>query len=360
MFHTTSMRKWILPAVTLIPLIFAALTIYVHRDQLFDGTWAIAKSSPKIINVKSFGARGNGKTDDANAVYRAVNAAAASHGTVYFSKGTYLLSFPIEIPRYVSISGAGMTQTTFKTTNPNTNDIFSLRGNQTIKQVGFVGKIGIWPMGDHITIDSVKFQTSVQSIQMASTVRYFTVTHSLFTGSGYSILSNQHPSYNVTISHSKFLNNHSDDIEINAPSRWWTIDSNTFSGITSNTPNAGFGVGVAVGAKNIVIKNSSFNNIAGQAVHAEDGSQVSIVNCKFQNNGFIHYPGSPEADIAVLSRANVSVSNSSFYKSNKWYSKLAIFNTDWPVGGKLSVSSSRFYSKYIYQPALLKKSRFYK
>jgi hypothetical protein len=344
----------------ILTLIVTILTMNLHRDNWFDGQQADAKSAPKVINAKSFGVRGNGRTDDADAIGRAVRAAAAGHRTVYFSKGTYLLSHPVEIPAYVSITGAGMTQTTFKSTNRAINDIFSLRGHQTLQKIGFNGKIGIWPMGNNIKVDSAKFVTSVQSIQMASKISYFTVVNSLFTKSGYSILSNQQPSYHVTIRGNKFLYNHSDAIEINAPSRWWTIDRNTFGGITSNTPNAGFGVGVAVSARNIYITNSWFSNIAGQAIHAEDHAQVSVSGCKFQNNGYIHYPGSPEADIAVLSRANVSVSRSLFYKSNRWYSKLAIFNTDWPVGGKLSVSSSKFYGKYVMRPVRTSKISYYR
>ncbi|WP_100486947.1 glycosyl hydrolase family 28-related protein [Sporolactobacillus pectinivorans] len=360
MSRVLSKKKLILIAVTTITLLFAAWAVNVHRGFLFESKQADAKSSPKIILAKDFHVKGNGKTDDADNISRAINAAAAVHGTVYFNKGVYLVSYPIEIPQYVSIVGAGGTQTTFKTTNRKINDVFSLRGNQTLKNIGFISKIGIWPMGNNIKVDGCKFISSVQGIQMASTVRNFTVVNSLFTGSGYSILSNQHPSYDVTISHSKFLNNYSDDIEINAPSQRWTIDSCTFSGISSNTPSAGFGVGAALSAKNIVIKNSTFNNIAGQAVHAEDHSQVAITNSKFQNNGYIHYPGSPEADIAVLSRANVNVSHSFFYKSNKWYSGLAIYNTDWPVGGKLAVSSSNFYHKIVNWPAQLQKNKFYK
>jgi len=48
-----------------------------------------------IINVKDFGARGDGRTDDTKAIQAAINAspaAAISPGTIYFPAGTYLLS----------------------------------------------------------------------------------------------------------------------------------------------------------------------------------------------------------------------------------------------------------------------------
>lgn len=49
--------------------------------------------SQKIFNVKSFGARGNGKTNDRSAIQRAIDAASQWKGaTVFFPKGTYVVS----------------------------------------------------------------------------------------------------------------------------------------------------------------------------------------------------------------------------------------------------------------------------
>lgn len=85
-------------------------------------------------------------------------------------------------------------------------------------------------------------------------------------------------------------------------------------------------------AKDIVIKNSSFIHIRGQGVHVEDYAEVTIVNSIFKNNGSANYTGDPKADIAVLSNAKVKVYNSKFMASTVGYSKVAIYNTDLPVG----------------------------
>lgn len=304
-------------------------------------------ANPAFIQAKGFHAAGNGKTDDTDNVQRAVRAAAAVNGTVYFGKGTYVVSHPIDIPENVSIIGAGKEQTTFRSVNKNTDPVFSLGGNQTVQDVGFDSQIGIIPLGDNININECRFKSSVQGIQNAVTVRNLTVTDTLFEGCGYSILSNKQPSYHVKIINCRFLNNKADDIEINAPSDGWTIENCVFSGITSHTSNAGFGVGIALSARNITIKGSTFSGIAGQGIHAEDHAQVTVSNCTFQNNGYVHYPGSPEADIAVLSNADVSVFNCVFLKSTKEYSSLAIYNTDIPVGGTVTAQSSAFYGKKI-------------
>src|SRR5450756_761860 len=59
------------------------------------------------LNVRSFGATGNGDTNDSVAVQNAVNQAAAAHGTVYLPAGTYLCSTPIELADHVRVRGEG-------------------------------------------------------------------------------------------------------------------------------------------------------------------------------------------------------------------------------------------------------------
>ncbi|WP_100486946.1 right-handed parallel beta-helix repeat-containing protein [Sporolactobacillus pectinivorans] len=334
-----------------------------HRNAAFPGHQPVTKtldihSNPALIQAKSYHVAGNGKTDDTDHIRQAISAAAAISGTVFFGKGTYLVSGPIDIPSNVSIIGSGKDQTIFKAAKRNNDHIFSLGGNQTVENVSFDSRLGIMPAGDGITIDGCKFMSSVQGIQNAVTVHYLTVINCLFEKSGYGILSNQQPSYDVKVINCRFINNYGDAVEINASSDGWVIENCTFSGISSNTPNAGFGVGAAISAKNIVIKGCTFERIDGQGVHAEDHSQVAIINCAFRNNGFRNYPGSPKADIAVLSQAEVFIDHSFFLASDSNYSKLAIYNTDLPVGGSVTVNSSKFYHKSIGAPITSASNRF--
>lgn len=303
--------------------------------------------NPALIQAKAFHVVGDGKTDDTAAIKQAFSAAAAIQGSVYFGKGVYLVSGTVSVPQNVSIIGAGMKSTSFKSMTSKDEAIFSLGGGQVVQDVGFKSRLGIMPAGDNITINNAKFSCSVQGIQNAVTVRNLTVTNSLFEGSGYALLSNQQPSYDVKILNCKFINNTADAIEINAPSQRWTIENCVFRGIRSKTSNAGFGVGAAISAKGIVVRGCTFENIDGQAIHAEADSEVAVINCSFKNSGYSKYPGSPRADIAVLSGAQVTVSRSVFLKSSSNYSTLAIYNTDLPVGGTVTASDSVFYSKKI-------------
>lgn len=63
----------------------------------------------KVINVKDFGAKGDGKTDDSASIQNAVD----SSPFVYFPEGTYMCH-DISIPSDVTIVGAGTTNTILK------------------------------------------------------------------------------------------------------------------------------------------------------------------------------------------------------------------------------------------------------
>ncbi|HRN71617.1 MAG TPA: glycosyl hydrolase family 28-related protein [Ginsengibacter sp.] len=66
------------------------LVMVIFAGVLLSGNSLWAKDI--YFNVKSFGARGNGKKDDAASIQKAINAAAEAGGVVYFPKGTYLLA----------------------------------------------------------------------------------------------------------------------------------------------------------------------------------------------------------------------------------------------------------------------------
>ena len=62
-----------------------------------------AQNSPKVFNVKSYGAVGNGSTDDRTALNNANTAAAASGGTVYFPGGTYRVASALTFSSNVTL-----------------------------------------------------------------------------------------------------------------------------------------------------------------------------------------------------------------------------------------------------------------
>lgn len=71
------------------------LKLDVTTDHYVEGMY---------VNVKNFGAVGDGKTDDSSAIQRAINASTSM--TVYLPAGTYLITRPIQISNDTNILGA--------------------------------------------------------------------------------------------------------------------------------------------------------------------------------------------------------------------------------------------------------------
>ncbi|MEO0797267.1 MAG: right-handed parallel beta-helix repeat-containing protein [Verrucomicrobiota bacterium] len=56
------------------------------------------------LNVLDFGAKGDGKTDDTQAVLDAMQTATEREGTVYFPHGTYMMH-PVKVPSHITLMG---------------------------------------------------------------------------------------------------------------------------------------------------------------------------------------------------------------------------------------------------------------
>jgi parallel beta-helix repeat protein len=84
-----------------------------------------------IINVKSYGAVGDGTTDDTEAIQDTLDAAeTAGGGIVYFPKGTYLVSTGLTVGNNITICGAGYSSIV-KLDSGNTTKVFSNNDTST-------------------------------------------------------------------------------------------------------------------------------------------------------------------------------------------------------------------------------------
>jgi len=88
-----------------------------------------------VVNVRDFGAKGDGQTDDTAAITRALNNAYAysstiggidMHRTVYFPAGFYLVSDSIKVPPFVRIQGDGKRSTVIRSILTEVSTIFVL------------------------------------------------------------------------------------------------------------------------------------------------------------------------------------------------------------------------------------------
>lgn len=81
------------------------------------------------MNVRSFGARGDGKTDDTKAIQKAVNSVATRGGKLVFPPGVFLISsvVNVECKEHICLAGAGRGATCLVTRQPNAS-ILSMSG----------------------------------------------------------------------------------------------------------------------------------------------------------------------------------------------------------------------------------------
>jgi hypothetical protein len=102
------MRRWCL---------FVVMLACACRPSTPDGGIASRRTTGGAVSVTDFGARGDGATDDREAIQAAIRAAARGHGDVYLPPGTYEVSgvpgghWGLDVPGGVHLRGAGAGKT---------------------------------------------------------------------------------------------------------------------------------------------------------------------------------------------------------------------------------------------------------
>ncbi|MFT8813212.1 glycosyl hydrolase family 28-related protein [Oenococcus sp.] len=93
------------------------------------------------LNVKDFGALGNGVADDTAAIQSALDAAnSKGGGEVYFPAGVYMLSKSLTVYSYIKMVGASEFSVLIKQTNDNAGHIYAIDVRYfAIKDIAFEG-----------------------------------------------------------------------------------------------------------------------------------------------------------------------------------------------------------------------------
>lgn len=78
------------------------------------------------LNVKVYGATGNGTTDDTSAIQATINALPSGGGIVYLPRGTYRITSALTIVSDVFLRGAGANATIIKQTSTTAHGIYAL------------------------------------------------------------------------------------------------------------------------------------------------------------------------------------------------------------------------------------------
>lgn len=288
-----------------------------------------ARNTDPRINVKtSFGAAGDGATDDTSAIQAAINAAGVSGATVYFPPGTYIIA-PTGTTNYLACSGSlvieGDGQQTVikvKDSNPTYERIFGaapasgsavndirfrnfILDQNTSNVTGSVSdaagsrQIAIsFYNGDNIVVEGVTFKNMAginTIIANGTTVKRVRVTNNVFQF----VPKNGVASYDNTA------------VYINAQEA--VVTNNMFSGSPSGNPRGAIQVsnGIAVVGNNISIGYRKLADIVSVTSPGRPSSDISVVGNTASrcNNGIQLWAVSN----SVLS--NVNIANNSIQLS---------------------------------------------
>jgi hypothetical protein len=144
-------------------------TVIVASD---GGRWKLAFSGP--VSVKTFGAKGDGNTDDAAAIQKCIDFCAGDNGRqVYFAQSNYYIGTALKLYKFSNILGAGPTKSRINLQGKaytgavfvnNDLDTFS---NVTIKELGIRGgSYGIYNTAatqEQLILENVYFELQTQA-----------------------------------------------------------------------------------------------------------------------------------------------------------------------------------------------------
>lgn len=228
-----------------------------------------------FVNVKDFGAVGNGIDDDTNAINRAIQQIyktgiseinATARRTLYFPGGKYLISNTILIPPYARIVGEGINSTIIQQTLGNK---FTVNVCDSKFQTGASLGSGSAVLPDSILIENIQFINANSSVahpvlvlDSASNVRIVNTSFKSNLGSSYSniinVSSSVRPVKKILFDSCQFMNG-SNGISLSEA----TVES-------------------------FHIINSLYSNIANVAIDLADSTKGSGINNIYNNVGSVY------------------------------------------------------------------------
>ncbi|HET9624931.1 MAG TPA: glycosyl hydrolase family 28-related protein [Kofleriaceae bacterium] len=111
----------------------------------------VARAAPPSVNVRDFGATGDGTTDDREAIQAAIDAAATKHAELVFPAGTFVVSgapsafWNLDVPGGVKLRGAGEGKTILRqlAVNPSVRLLHVSGERVVIEQLTLDGNAGV-------------------------------------------------------------------------------------------------------------------------------------------------------------------------------------------------------------------------
>lgn len=98
-----------------------SITVQNKKQTLvYSSTSAVSSFGTGGVNVKDFGAKGDGSTDDYQAIQNAINSFGSNGGELYFPTGDYNISYPLILPPIGAIQLVGENRNTSRIIKTNT------------------------------------------------------------------------------------------------------------------------------------------------------------------------------------------------------------------------------------------------
>ncbi|HXZ24923.1 MAG TPA: glycosyl hydrolase family 28-related protein [Nitrospiria bacterium] len=101
---------WFATIIAVMPAPASAEEAGCMKNCRFTGSTTIEDLITKqpVSDVRAFGAKGDGATDDTTAIQAALNFAEHNHGIVFFPRGAYKITSPLKLAPNVHIEGLGV------------------------------------------------------------------------------------------------------------------------------------------------------------------------------------------------------------------------------------------------------------
>jgi len=238
-----------------------------------------------IYNVKTYGATGNGTTDDSAAIQAALTAVATNiGGVVYLPAGTYKVATSLTVKSYTTIRGEKVTSSQ---ANAGTIiDASSIIGSVNFKL--FTSGANAW----RIAFEDLKINLAAgANVTSQGTVGIGIIGVSLGTSSSWTTLKNVYcsggngcflfnASYNTLIEDCQVSSGSNFGVAIINGSKWAEIRGGLFqnSGHSDQSGNGNIVIGAAatVDSEDIIIKPYLVDEAAGASIHVWSGINVHI------------------------------------------------------------------------------------
>ncbi len=264
------------------------------------------------LSVSSYGATGNGSTDDTTAINNCISAAESSGKVVWFPAGTYLLTGSLNITTGVSLQGAGMWYSTLHETSDvailalNLNNAsfyvgdLSLFGevvnrNDSVSDNGINGHGGTGSTVKNVWIEHTKcgwWVGNVGSVTGGLTVTGCRVRDTYADGINFC-----NGTSNSTVTQCQFRNTGDDAVASWSPSGGGVNSGNTFSYDTVQCPWRADGFALYGGSNNNIENDVCLDTLDQAGIMVEQGfssnafggtntiSNNTLTRCGGQFNG---------------------------------------------------------------------------